>query len=65
MTIQLGYFVGSLTPDMYDFSCVLINDIHCYSQENIKIIIEDGQVWVTSNIVYTMGLLNDPGYTII
>lgn len=61
----MGFRVSVLSPEIYDIVNVVVNDIHCHSEENLKLIIDGDQLWITSTIVYPFSSLGDTNYNIM
>lgn len=61
----MGFRVSVISPDIYDIVNIVVNDIHCHSEENLKLIIDGDQLWITSTIVYPFSSLGDTNYNIM
>lgn len=47
-----------------DLFAVVINEIHCHADCNLKIIMDNDQLWVTSTTGYTLEFINSLSYNI-
>lgn len=53
-----------LSPSLHDIASYIINDIHCESEDNLKIIIEGDILWVTSTLIYPFEVVGNLSYNI-
>lgn len=50
--------------EMRDLFAVVINEIHCYADCNLKIIMDDDMLWVTSTTGYPIDFIHSLHYNI-
>lgn len=48
--VTIGYRVGTVPFELHDLMAVIINSIHYSCELNLKLIIDEDQLWVTSSI---------------
>ena len=49
---------------MNDLFAVVVNEIHCYADCNLKIIMDNDQLWVTSTTGYPIDFVHSLQYNI-
>ena len=60
----IGYRVGTVPIALDDLFAVVVNNLHFEVEENLKIIIDGDEIWVTATLASTMGMMQTTGYNI-
>lgn len=62
--VTIGYRVGQVPFELMDLLAVVINEIHCHTECNLKIIMDNDQLWVTSTTGYSADFIDTLQYNI-
>ena len=56
--MTIGFRVGQIPFQLMDLFSVIVNEIHCFTDANLKVIIDGDQLWVTSTTGYRTSDIN-------